>query len=95
MAADWIDMVNSNGTDYAARIKELGEQIEELDETIAVTTAVTARQAARKKLDRKAAEEAVDRAVRPLNDELAGLEELRNEAVAWQEGSRETCRSGA
>ncbi|MFD4858497.1 recombinase family protein, partial [Streptomyces atratus] len=85
MASDWADIAKANSVDYEARITDLNNQIEELDDTIDVTMGVAARQAARKKLGRKEAEKAVDRAVKPFNDERDKLVELRDEAMAWRD----------
>ncbi|WP_274563598.1 recombinase family protein [Streptomyces spiramyceticus] len=90
MATDWLDMVKNSGVDYEARIIELDTQIDELDATIAVTMAAAARQAARKKLGAKEAQESVERTVRPLNEELAGLEKLRAEADSWLQEAKST-----
>jgi transposase len=84
MAEDWVEMVQSNGVDYATRISELDDQIEELEEAINATTQATARRAKRRGLDRKATQEAIQRATKALEDELAGLEELQQEAISWQ-----------
>jgi DNA invertase Pin-like site-specific DNA recombinase/transposase len=84
MAEDWVEMVKSNGVDYAARITELGEQIEEKEFAIDATTTATATRAKRRGLDRQATQEAIKRATRELEEELAGLEDLQREAISWQ-----------
>jgi DNA invertase Pin-like site-specific DNA recombinase len=84
MADDWVEMVKSNGVDYAARILELDEQIEEMDATIDATTQATARRAKRRGLDKQATQEAIERATRELEAEQKALEELRGEALSWQ-----------
>jgi DNA invertase Pin-like site-specific DNA recombinase/transposase len=84
MAEDWVEMVKSNGVDYAARIDELGEQIEEKEFAIDATTAATASRSKRRGLDRQATQEAIKRATRELEEELASLEDLQREAIAWQ-----------
>lgn len=84
MADDWVGMAQSNGVDYAARIKELDDLIEEQEDTLDATTEATARRAKRKGLDRTAAQEAIARATRDLEVKLAELEKLRDDARAWQ-----------
>ncbi len=84
MTQDWVELAESNGVDYEARVKELNELIEEQEGTIDATTEATARRARRKGLDKKATQEAITRATRDLEAKLADLEKLRNEALAWQ-----------
>ncbi|MFD5101264.1 recombinase family protein, partial [Streptomyces albidochromogenes] len=84
MAQDWVELAESNGVDYEARVKELSELIEEQEDTIDATTEATARRARRKGLDKKATQEAITRATRDLEVKLADLEKLRDEAFAWQ-----------
>lgn len=84
MAEDWVEMVKSNGVDYAARILELDEQIEEMEDTIAATTQATARRAKRRGLNQQATQEAIERATRDLETEQKALEDLRDEAIVWQ-----------
>jgi DNA invertase Pin-like site-specific DNA recombinase len=90
MAQDWVDMMMAGGMDYEARIKELDELIEEQEETIDATTLAVIRRSQRKGLGPEATQEAVERATRELEENLAGLEKLRDEARQWQEESKRT-----
>lgn len=84
MAEEWAGLSAGNRANYLERISELDQQIEELAETIDLTMTTAARAASRRKLGRDEAEKAVERATRPLEKELATLEETRVEVVAWQ-----------
>ena len=90
MADDWLAMSKGDGVNYATRIDELNELIEEQEDTIDATTTATARRAKRKGLDRQATQEAIERATRDLEANLENLEKLRNEALAWQAESQRT-----
>jgi hypothetical protein len=88
MADDWLGMAKGDGVNYASRIEELNDLIEEQEETIDATTAATARRAKRKGLGREATQEAIERATRELEGNLENLEKLRDEAMAWQQESQ-------
>lgn len=96
LAEGWVGTVADRRTDFAARVAELGSQAEELESVISVTTAVSAREAIRRGLSQEEAEQAVSRAIAPLNDELAQVQELRAQAAAWQaeaEGANQRART--
>jgi DNA invertase Pin-like site-specific DNA recombinase len=84
LAREWVGLSAGNRANYLDRIADLDQKIEELGETIDLTMATAAASAARRKLPREEAEKAVERAVRPLEKELAGLEAQRAEVTAWQ-----------
>lgn len=92
MAQDWIDATADKRVDHTKRIAELDQQIAETEDLIDVTAATSARRALRRGLSKAEAEEAAERAVRPLEEELAGLEKLRREAEAWQREAAEATR---
>ncbi|MBA2946712.1 recombinase family protein [Streptomyces himalayensis] len=92
MAQDWIGATVEQRVDHTKRIAELDQQIAEQSDVIDTTMAVAARQAAKRGLRGGEAEGAVERAVRPLNEELEGLEKLRRDAVAWQQEAAEVVR---
>lgn len=73
--------------DYAKRIADYDSKIEEQDNAINIMMAAAAKQAASRNLSPAEAAKAIERAVKPLNDELAKLEEMKSEAVALQQES--------
>ena len=84
MAREWIGTVRADHVDHVARIAGLDQRLAEQQQVIDVTMAVAARQAAKRGLAGAEAEAAVEAAIKPLSDELASLEGLRTEALAWQ-----------
>ncbi|GAA2131006.1 recombinase family protein [Kitasatospora kazusensis] len=84
MSEDWLRLADGNRVNYDERIADLGRQIEEQESALAITMVVAAKQAARRGLSGEAAEEAVQRVLKPLADEVGGLVELRDEAMAWK-----------
>jgi DNA invertase Pin-like site-specific DNA recombinase len=85
MSEDWVEMAKNSGVDYAARILELDDQIEEVDETITAITQATARRARRRGLDQQATQDMIERATQEEEEKLESLESLRREAISWQE----------
>lgn len=85
MSKDWSVMAAKNRVNFADRIKELREQIDEQNNTIDVATVAAARSAARRKLSKADAEAAVERAVKPLEAELERLEHELEQVTEWQE----------
>lgn len=92
MAQDWLEVTADKRVDHTKRIAELDQQIAELEDTIDVSSAAAARRAVRRGLSKAEAQEAAERAVRPLEDDLAGLEKLRREAEAWQRETADAAR---
>jgi hypothetical protein len=92
MAQDWLDATSHKRVDYTKRIAELDQQIAESEDLIDVTAAAAAKRAIRRGLSREEAEEAAERATRPHEETLAGLEKQRREAEAWQRESAEAAR---
>jgi hypothetical protein len=91
MAQDWLKTTNHKRMDYTKHIAELDQQIAETEDLIDITAAAAAKRALRRGLTRKEAEEAAEKATKPQEDNLAGLEKLRRETEAWQ---RETAEAG-
>lgn len=65
------------------RVAELEERVSEQTDVVALTTSSLARAARSRGMTAERARHFIERAVRPLNDELAGLEELLHEAREW------------
>lgn len=72
-------------------LRALSEQIAEAEDLIEVAAATAAKRALRRGLSREEAGQAADRATKPHEEILAGLEKQRQEAKAWQ---RETTEAG-
>jgi DNA invertase Pin-like site-specific DNA recombinase len=84
LAREQAGLSAGSRADYLKRLADLDRQIEEQTETIDLTMTTAARAAARRKLPREEAEKAVERAVRPLEKELAALGRQRAQVAAWQ-----------
>ncbi|WP_406282403.1 recombinase family protein [Streptomyces sp. NBC_00209] len=89
MAQEWLDATGRERVDYNKRISELSEQIAEAEDLIEVAAATAAKRALRRGLSREEAEQAADRATKPHEEILAGLEKQRQEAKAWQSEATE------
>ncbi|ONK10409.1 recombinase family protein [Streptomyces sp. MP131-18] len=81
MARDWLSAAPE--VDYASRIDDLTQQIEQQEAAIAASTAVAAKMAAARGLLGQDAERAVEKTTTPLFRELEDLEKLRREAQGW------------
>ncbi|WP_262505315.1 transposase [Streptomyces sp. TRM68367] len=92
MAQDWLDATASERVDRTKQIAELDQQIAELEDLIEVTSAAAAKRALRRGLSREEAEAAAERAAKPHEEDLEGLEKLRLEAEAWQREAAEASR---
>nr|WP_251692450.1 recombinase family protein [Streptomyces sp. CHD11] len=92
MAQDWLNATSHKRMDYTKRIAELDQRIAETEDLIDITAATAAKRALRRGLSREEAAEAAERAAKPHEDELAGLEKLRREAEAWQREAAEAGR---
>lgn len=84
MAREWLDVTTSERVDHVGRVAHLDQQIAEQSQVIDITMGVAARQAAKRGLIGEEAEASVEAALKPLEQELAGLERLRSEALNWQ-----------
>lgn len=91
MAQDWLKATSHKRVDYTKRIAELDQQIAETEDLIDVTAATAAKRAIRRGMSRTEAEQAAERATKPHEEALEGLEKQRREAEAWQ---RETAEAG-
>ncbi|MEU6610395.1 recombinase family protein [Streptomyces shenzhenensis] len=89
MAQDWLDATSHKRLDYSKRMADLDQQIAETEDLIDVAAATAAKRALRRGLGREEAEEAADRATKPHEEALAGLEKQRREAEAWQREAAE------
>ncbi|MGR8008228.1 transposase [Streptomyces hypolithicus] len=92
MAQDWIGARAGEHVDHVSRIAQLDQQIAEQAQVLNATIAVAARQAAARGLGDAEVEAAAEAAIRPLNEDLMGLEKLRGEAVAWQRDGEDASR---
>jgi hypothetical protein len=92
MAQDWLNATSHKRVDYTKRIAELDQQIAETEDLIDVTAATAAKRALRRGMDRQEAEEAAERATKPHEEALTGLEKQRREAEAWQREAAEAGR---
>jgi len=84
LAEEFVGLTAGNKANYLQRLSDLDQKIEELQETIDLTMTTAASSAARRKMARPEAEKVVERAVRPLEKELALLEKERGEVAAWE-----------
>jgi DNA invertase Pin-like site-specific DNA recombinase/transposase len=85
MSEDWISMAADNRVNHAARIEELDRKIAAQNKAMGAVMAVAAKEAALKELD---PEEAIKEATGALGQELAQLQTMRAEAVAWAEDTK-------
>lgn len=92
MAQEWIGTVRADHVDHVGRIAQLDQRLAEQSQVIDVTMAVAARQAAKRGLTGTEAEAAVEAAIKPLTADLASLEGVRAEALAWQRDVEEAER---
>ncbi|MFE0135208.1 EF-Tu/IF-2/RF-3 family GTPase [Streptomyces sp. NPDC059037] len=83
MADDWAAQTIDSTEDQTGRLASLDKKIEEQNGAIDLTMSVAAKQVARRRLPQVDAEAAVERALKPLHEELAELEKLRAEVIAW------------
>lgn len=84
LAEERADLAAASKVDHAERLATLAGQIEEQSDAIDAMMAVAARQAAKRGLKGADAQEAIERALSPLNKELAELEKQHGEAASWQ-----------
>jgi DNA invertase Pin-like site-specific DNA recombinase/transposase len=84
LARKWIGSTTAQKVDYATRIAGLDQQIQEQNDIIDATEATAVARAIRRGLSKGEAQKAGERAVGPLEVELAELERMRAEAEAWQ-----------
>ncbi|MFD5107102.1 recombinase family protein [Streptomyces cinereoruber] len=95
MAREWLDVTSSEHVDHIGRIAQLDQQIAEQSQVIDITMGVAARQAAKRGLTGDEAEASVEAAIRPLEEERAGLERMRSEALGWQREADQATRRAA
>ncbi|MFC8490746.1 recombinase family protein [Streptomyces sp. NPDC057235] len=95
MAREWLDATSSEHVDHVGRVAQLDQQIAEASQVIDITMGVAARQAAKRGLSGREAEAAVEAAIKPLEEELAGLERMRSEALGWQREADQATRRAA
>lgn len=89
MAQDWLNATGHKRVDYTKRIAELDQQIAETEDMIDVTAATAAKRALRRGQSREEAERAAERASKPHEELLDGLEKQRREVEAWQRETAE------
>ncbi|MFF4818103.1 recombinase family protein [Kitasatospora sp. NPDC001309] len=77
LAADWVGSAQGDKSSHIERIADLDKQIEDMN--AAITAVIISSAKAKQSAD------AIAAATAALNEELAQLEELRNEAAAWLE----------
>jgi hypothetical protein len=84
LAEEWVGIALDSKVNHVDRINQLSREIDDLNDAIDTTMVVAARQATKRGLRGQEAADAAERAVKPLNDELAVLEKQRAEVLAWQ-----------
>ncbi|MDP9611577.1 recombinase family protein [Streptomyces demainii] len=80
MSEDWVNMAADSRVNHAARIEELDRKIAAQTKAMGAVMAMAAKEAALKDLDPS---EAIREATGALGQELAQLQAMRDEAVAW------------
>ncbi len=85
LSSEWAEIARANEIDYASRVQDLENQIEEIDDLIDLTTDAATRQAVRKKLSRAEARQYIESRIKAHNEEREQLVELRDQAISWRE----------
>lgn len=88
LARKWAGANGAQKVDYASRIAALDQQIQEQNDIIEATEGAAVARAIRRGLSKTEAQQAAEKAVTPLEAELAELQKMRSEAEAWQRESQ-------
>ena len=84
MAKDWSQLAARNRVNFKGRLEELDAQIAEQDDIIDATASVKIARAIRDGASKAEAKASAERAVKPLEDELARLKKERDQVAEWQ-----------